>query len=99
MAALARNPRSMEPWFRSLFTVSVEWTSALFRYGGVRFADVSAHVHRLKSLANTSDFRQKTVVALFLKLHMLCAAQRAQLILTPDWSMSTFVPLRMRPCL
>lgn len=41
------------------------------------------------SLASTSDVRQKTGVALFLKVRMLYTAQRAPPILALDWLVST----------
>lgn len=73
-------------------TESVDCTSALFRYGGVGFTKVSAHVRRLRSLASISDVRQKSGVALFLKVRMLYRAQRAPLILAFDWLVSTLFP-------
>lgn len=79
----------MVPGFCSLITESVDWTSALLRYGGVGLTKVSAHVCRLRSLASTSEVRQKTGVALFLKVRMLYPAQRAPLIRALDWLVST----------
>lgn len=79
----------MAPRFCSLITESMDRTSALFRYGGVGLTKVSAHVRRLTSLVGTSDVRQKTGVALFLKVRMLSTAQRARLILALDWLVST----------
>lgn len=67
----------------------MDWTSALFRYGGVGFKKVSAHVRRLTSLASTSDVCQKTGVALFLKVRMLYTAQKAPPNLALNWLVST----------
>lgn len=79
----------MAPQFCSLITESTDWTSALLRNGGVGFTNVSAHVRRLTSLASTSDVRQKTGVAPFLKVRMLYTAQLAPPILAFDWLAST----------